>query len=66
MASDRVNVEAMRYKLYWTALCGQSTGWEIAIVAEHQDRQNQVQLVTSYRLGRPVLLPLQRQPVVSN
>ncbi|GFT83168.1 hypothetical protein TNCV_2129791 [Trichonephila clavipes] len=39
---------------------------EIAIVEEHQDRQNQKQLVTSYSLGRPVLFPLQRQPVASN
>ncbi|GFX55869.1 hypothetical protein TNCV_1427311 [Trichonephila clavipes] len=39
---------------------------EIAIVVEHQDRQNQLQLVTSYSLGRPILFPLQRQPVVSN
>ncbi|GFU15602.1 hypothetical protein TNCV_1171011 [Trichonephila clavipes] len=38
---------------------------EIAIVVEHQDRQNQLKLVTSYSLGRPVLFPLQRQPVVS-
>ncbi|GFX72638.1 transposable element Tcb2 transposase [Trichonephila clavipes] len=27
MPSDRVNVEAMRYKLYREALCGQSIGW---------------------------------------
>ncbi|GFW34871.1 hypothetical protein TNCV_978091 [Trichonephila clavipes] len=27
MASDRVNVEAMRYKVYRNALCGQSIGW---------------------------------------
>ncbi|GFY03042.1 hypothetical protein TNCV_980471 [Trichonephila clavipes] len=27
MASDRMNVEAMRYKLYREALCGQSIGW---------------------------------------
>ncbi|GFU16512.1 uncharacterized protein TNCV_836741 [Trichonephila clavipes] len=65
-ASDRVNVEVMRYKLYREALCGQSIGWEIAIAVEHQDRQNQLQLVTSYSLGRPVLFSLQRQPVVSN
>ncbi|PRD32618.1 UNVERIFIED_CONTAM: hypothetical protein NCL1_19899 [Trichonephila clavipes] len=42
------------------------TSEEIAIVVEHQDRQNQVLLVTSYSLGRSVLLPLQRQTVVSN
>ncbi|GFU74274.1 hypothetical protein TNCV_4168641 [Trichonephila clavipes] len=27
MASDRMNVEAMRNKLYHEALCGQSIGW---------------------------------------
>ncbi|GFX19014.1 hypothetical protein TNCV_323191 [Trichonephila clavipes] len=37
---------------------------EIAI--DHQDRQNQLQLVTSYSLGRPLFFPLQRQPNVSN
>ncbi|GFV44859.1 hypothetical protein TNCV_1340671 [Trichonephila clavipes] len=40
--------------------------WEIAVVVEYQDRQNQVQLVNSYSLGHPVLLPLQRHLVVSN
>ncbi|GFX22651.1 HTH_Tnp_Tc3_2 domain-containing protein [Trichonephila clavipes] len=28
MTSDEVNVEALRYKFYWEALCGQSIGWE--------------------------------------
>ncbi|GFV39654.1 hypothetical protein TNCV_4183591 [Trichonephila clavipes] len=38
---------------------------EIAIVVQHQVRQNQVQLVTSYSIGRPVLLLLRRWAVVS-
>ncbi|GFU90443.1 hypothetical protein TNCV_3948731 [Trichonephila clavipes] len=43
MVSDRVNVEAIRNQLSREALCSQSIGWEISIVVEHQDRQNQLQ-----------------------
>ncbi|GFV58454.1 hypothetical protein TNCV_4036291 [Trichonephila clavipes] len=39
---------------------------ELAIVVEHQDKQNQLLLFSSYNIDRPLPFPLQRQPVVSN